>query len=247
MLTGLILDVYAPPLRDDDARPERAARAIEETYPAIRLICELQESPDGPDTRILHESDRESYLRSDDGNIPFITTPGDDPVVTLQGFLEPEPLGPGQSSRLHVLAELPDEPVFLVGAAEVLERMSRALDATWAMLTPAPAHAVIVDQVIGSDSSEEAPQGLPRLRPAWESDDARIPQRLGWLNYWPDALAAALGFPDPARDAAWMAHSRHVNGAWLVQLTPEALDLERADHRTTLSQAYARFASIGRV
>lgn len=72
------------------------------------------------------------------------------------------------------------------------------------------------------------------------------PQILGWLNYWSAETCDYVGFPDPARDEALLAHSyRTPAGAWLVKLGADPLDLKRDEHVTLLREAYARFDKVG--
>ena len=60
---------------------------------------------------------------------------------------------------------------------------------------------------------------------------ASIEMKLSWLNYWSDAVARALGFPDAERDRPLAGgYQRVADQGWLVALTPEPLDLERPDH-----------------
>ncbi|WP_420067698.1 DUF5953 family protein [Stigmatella aurantiaca] len=66
------------------------------------------------------------------------------------------------------------------------------------------------------------PPGLPALHVPWNIPSPEIPHRLGWLNDWSDAAARAIGFPDPARDAALLSRSRRTStGGWVVRLTDE--------------------------
>jgi hypothetical protein len=73
------------------------------------------------------------------------------------------------------------------------------------------------------------------------------PALLGWLNYWSPRAANALGFPDPVKDAPILPLCRQFDdGAWLVKLTADPLDLQRPDHVAALAWAYQRFDKIGR-
>jgi hypothetical protein len=73
-----------------------------------------------------------------------------------------------------------------------------------------------------------------------------IPHRLGWLNYWSDAAARAIGFPDPARDAELLSRSRRTaTGGWVVRLTEAPLDLDNPAHLDALKGAYECFPEIG--
>ncbi|MET0404049.1 MAG: DUF5953 family protein [Cystobacter sp.] len=73
-----------------------------------------------------------------------------------------------------------------------------------------------------------------------------VPHHLGWVNYWSAAAARAIGFPDPARDAELLPHSRRTaTGGWVVQLTAALLDLDNPAHLDALKGAYGRFPEIG--
>jgi hypothetical protein len=139
---------------------------------------------------------------------------------------------------LHVHATLPVLPA--TDAARGLERVVDAVRAYWAMLTPDEAHKVIVKQVVGMDRDESPPAGLPPLDLP-EDLPSDVPQRLGWINYWSSSIAARIGFRDTSSVIA-----RATPTGWIVQLTPEPLDLDRADHLTALRSAYERWPAIGR-
>ncbi len=82
---------------------------------------------------------------------------------------------------------------------------------------------------------------------AEEVDDPRSPEFYEWLNYWSPATAAHLGFPDASRDAEWLSRAEHLeNGGWILQLTPEPLDMEgRPDHVATVRRFLERFPQVG--
>ena len=90
------------------------------------------------------------------------------------------------------------------------------------------------------------PRGLPALKLPEKIPAPEIPARLGWLNYWSDAAARAIGFPDPARDVELLARSRRTaTGGWVVRLTEAPLDLDDPAHLDALKRAYERFPVIG--
>ncbi|MDC0711260.1 DUF5953 family protein [Stigmatella sp. ncwal1] len=89
-------------------------------------------------------------------------------------------------------------------------------------------------------------RGLPIIKLPEKSPTPEIPHRLGWLNYWSDAAAQTIGFPDPLRDAELLSRSRRTStGGWVVRLTDESLDLEKIAHLDALLRAYERFPEIG--
>ncbi|HSP78631.1 MAG TPA: DUF5953 family protein [Myxococcaceae bacterium] len=86
-----------------------------------------------------------------------------------------------------------------------------------------------------SQGGPEPPRGLPALKLPWDIRSPEIPHRLGWLSYWSDAAARAIGFPDPARDAELLSRSRRTaSGGWVVRLTDAPLD-ERLAQRPLIS------------
>ena len=88
---------------------------------------------------------------------------------------------------------------------------------------------------------------LPKLSFQEVASGDGAPARLGWLNYWSELAARALGFPDPDKDARILPLCRRTEaGAWFVKLTDEPLDLLRPDHVEALAWAYWRFDKIGK-
>jgi hypothetical protein len=88
---------------------------------------------------------------------------------------------------------------------------------------------------------------FPRVVDAAWTGHLLYPQRLGWLNYWPRPVCAWAGFPDPARDAGILPLCYQTDdGAWILKLTEEPLDLERDEHVEAIAWAYHRFDMIGR-
>lgn len=72
------------------------------------------------------------------------------------------------------------------------------------------------------------------------------PERLGWSNYWSEATARWLGFPDQDLDRELLKRSRRTaSGAWLVRITDEPLDLTRAEHVRCVAALYERFPRLG--
>lgn len=53
-----------------------------------------------------------------------------------------------------------------------------------------------------------------------DASGAPVQMRLSWLNYWSDAVARALGFPNPVRDRPLEGlYERIGDRGWLVALT----------------------------
>lgn len=72
------------------------------------------------------------------------------------------------------------------------------------------------------------------------------PEQLGWSNYWSEATARWLGFPDQDLDCDLLQRSQRTrSGAWLVRTTQEPLDLTRAEHVRGVAALYERFPRLG--
>jgi len=74
-------------------------------------------------------------------------------------------------------------------------------------------------------------------------DGQAYPLELLWLNYWNDATAARLRFPDEKLDAPLKGLYERLPGGWLVKLTVEPTDLDKPADRERLQWAYDRLAS----
>jgi Family of unknown function (DUF5953) len=135
----------------------------------------------------------------------------------------------------------------LAVAADVLQGVAEGAHSFWAQTTPESATLDIARQtspVMGGPP--HPPRGLPALKPSWQISSPEIPRYLGWLNYWSAAVAQAIGFPDPARDAEWLSRSRSTaTGGWVVRLTDAPLNLDNPAHLAALLSAYERFPEIG--
>jgi hypothetical protein len=66
--------------------------------------------------------------------------------------------------------------------------------------------------------------------------------RLHWLNYWDDATAERLGFPDDKLDVPLEGLYQRLPGGWLVRLTPGPTNLDQQGDLERLQWAYERFA-----
>ncbi len=72
------------------------------------------------------------------------------------------------------------------------------------------------------------------------------PELLGWMNYWSEATCQYIGFPQSERDSDLLASAtRTPGGAWEVTITPDPLDLMRADHLMRYAELHARFPPLG--
>ena len=69
--------------------------------------------------------------------------------------------------------------------------------------------------------------------------------RLQWMNYWSDATAARLGFPDDTLDHPLQGLYERSGGGWLVKLTPQPTDLDKPEDLERVHWAYDRFAGGG--
>jgi hypothetical protein len=167
--------------------------------------------------------------------------------VTVSGRGRSGLFSPGGQDQFEVHARLPlDEPV-IAAAAAVLEGVAEGACALWGRATPDDAEGDIAYQTAPTLEGPPSPRrGLPALKLFEHIRSPEIPYYLGWLNYWSPAAAAAIGFPDPARDAELLSRSRRTaTGGWVVQLTDAPLDLDNPAHLDALKRAYERFPEIG--
>lgn len=239
--------VYAPILLPDDPRPEAGARAIEAVFPEQKMRFEIDDRG-----ALVAIEDRDERLRDGiaRGEMPLLCNGDAEAYVGIDWVFIPPRIGPAGRALTCAMVTMPDTPPFAARTGDLLEQLGDLAGAHWATATPARAAAVIGAQLSPQDvplAQRTFPLGgLPSLRPLRDLPKPEIPERLGWINYLSAAAAALVGFPDPARDEAWLTRARKTTkGAWLVRLTDEPLDVPTDEaHLATLKAAYARFLGV---
>ncbi|HEX5748046.1 MAG TPA: DUF5953 family protein [Archangium sp.] len=240
----LHLHVYAPALTTDDGRPLAAVEGMERALPGLRLAWRVSDAG-----RPIALPEREAWLAESiaDGEFGLLCNGDESYPVTMNGRRESAMASPGGEPLLIVHAKLPQDDAVVAAAGDMLENVAEGVRARWGVVAPGPVRLVIAAQTgPKSGGPEHPPHGLPMLKLPWHIRSPRLPQYLGWINYWSAAAAEALGFPDPTRDAELLARARRTeSGGWVVSLTEAPLDLDKPAHLETLKQAYERFPEIG--
>jgi hypothetical protein len=218
---------------------------MERALPGLRLEWTI--SSEG---KLIQLPQREAWLakgRPTGRGFPLICNGDESYRVTLSGWERPAGISPGGLAQFEAHAKLSLDALRITAAADVLESMGEATRAFWGRATPESVAAELAQQTRHSVREPHvAPRGLPPLKLTEEIRLPEIPARLGWLNYWSDAAARALGFPDSARDAELLSRSRRTaTGGWVVRLTDAPLDLDNPAHLDALKRAYERFPVIG--
>ncbi len=240
----LYLHVYAPALTVDDGRPLAAVEGMERAVPGLRLSWRVSDAG-----RPIALQQRGAWLGKSAASGKFgLLCNGDESYpVTMGGRRGSAMSSPGGEPLLTVHATLPqDEPV-VAAAVDMLENVAEGVRARWGVVAPGPVRLVIAEQTgPKSGGPERPPHGLPMLKLPWNIRSPRVPQYLGWINYWSAAAAEAIGFPDPSRDAELLSRARRTaSGGWVVSLTAAPLDLDTPEHLEALKRAYERFPEIG--
>ncbi len=220
-------DWYAPPLTAGDVRPLRLIQGIERIVPWAGLDYWVPEGSFGP--RRL--ADRDSVLNAAGaaGRLPLIGNKDarkkdGKRAITISHIPR---MDPESAVKLKFSVWLPPEPDIVERAADLAAAMGTAMDAFWGTITPGGAAGTIVNQrMLDSPGPERPPPGLPPLALPERLDPFHVPYFFGWVNYWSKETAERIGFPDPARHAELLERARRLeNGAWVVQLTNEPLDI----------------------
>jgi hypothetical protein len=238
------ITVYAPALVRDDSRPLAVVRGIERALPGLRL----EWTTSGKEDLIaLPHRDEWVAAHRTSGGFPFLCNDDDDHLVTIAGRENPNGLAAGSPPHLEVNATLLLDAAGIAAVAEALEAVAEGARAFWGHATPSKAAVEISRQTRDPMRKPGVPpRGLPALRFSDYIRSPEIPHCLGWLNYWSDAAARAIGFPDPVRDAEVLPRSRRTSsGGWVVPLTDTPLDLDNPTHLDALKRAYERFPEIG--
>ncbi|WP_434383023.1 DUF5953 family protein [Melittangium boletus] len=241
----LVLTVYAPALADEDSRPMAVICGLERVLPGLRLDSTI--SSEGNLTPL---SRREAWLsrgRPNGKEVRLICNSDDRYRVTVSGWERPAGVSPRGQSQLEVHVKLPLLVAGHAVAVDAFESVGEATCAFWGRVTPEGVAAEMAQQVRHSMRQPHvSPRGLPTLKRTEELHSPELPHHLGWLNYWSDAAAGAIGFPDSTRDAELLSRSRRTaTGGWVVQLTDAPLDLDTPSHLDALKRAYERSPRIG--
>jgi len=243
--TDIAIIVYAPALVGNDGRPLAVVHGMERACPGLRLEWTI--SREGKLSRLPQ---REAWLaqgRPTGRGFRLICNGDESYRVTVSGWERPAGLSPRGQAQFEVHAALPLDATGIAAAVEVLEAIAEGARAFWGHATPFNAGVDIAHQTKNRpDDLEPPPRGLPVIKSPSAMRSPEIPHRLGWLNYWSNAAARTIGFPDPARDAELLSRARHTaTGGWVVRLTDAPLDLDNPAHLDALKRAYERFPEIG--
>lgn len=240
----IVISVYAPTLVGDETRPLAIAQGMERALPGLRLGWTTSEKED-----LIPLPNRDQGIATDKGNggFFFLCNDDEDRLVTLSGSENPLGLAADGVPHFEVHASLPLDTASIAAAADVLAAIGEFALAFWGHATPFNAGVEIAEQTSPTLAGPACPpRGLPALKLPDKIRSPEIPHRLGWLNYWSAAVAQAIGFPDPARDAELLSRARRTpSGGWVVQLTDAPLDLDSPAHLDALKRAYERFPEIG--
>ncbi|NTX63405.1 hypothetical protein HUA74_22385 [Myxococcus sp. CA051A] len=240
----LDMTVYAPTLAEHDGRTLAVVRGMERALPGLRLEWEVSKGG-----RPIELPQREAWLAeaATRGKFPLLCNGDESYPVTISGMRRSASASPGGQQQLQVHAKLPLDAAIITAAAELLEGMAEGARAFWGHATPDSAALDIAYQTAPTLEGPPSPRrGLPALKLFEHIRSPEIPYYLGWLNYWSDAAAEAIGFPDPARDTDLLSRARRTaTGGWIVPLTEAPLELDNPAHLDALLRAYERFPKIG--
>jgi hypothetical protein len=239
----LLIIVYAPPLTAGDGRALAAVHGLERAFPGVQLAWWLAR---GGRPIALTQRDKWVSEAAAHGSFPLLCNGDESYLVTMRAHAFSGDIEAGRHPVTQIHANIPLDTAGIAAAEGVLAAMGDGSQAWWGLGSLLKSGAEIAQQTIQPGFPHVPPRGLPLLQQPSEIPSPLIPQRLGWLNYWSEAAAAATGLSDPARDADMFARVRRTPaGAWVLRLTEEPLDLNIPAHLDALRRAYDRFPAIG--
>ncbi|RKI33381.1 hypothetical protein D7Y27_34785 [Corallococcus sp. AB004] len=240
----LVFTVYAPPLVPNDARPPEVVRGMEQALSGLRMEWEI--SKEGNPIALPR---RDAWLGEAAARkkFPLLCNGDESYAITVGGLELPASQSPGHKALLSIQAKLPLDTRVIECAAGMLASIAESARGFWGHASQKNFGVEISEQLRRSaDGPELSPRGLPMLEMPWNIRSPVTPRYIGWLNYWSEAAAQAIGFPDAARDAELLSRSRRTpSGGWVVQLTEAPLDYDNPEHIEALRRAYERFPAIG--
>ncbi|MCY1043051.1 DUF5953 family protein [Corallococcus sp. bb12-1] len=241
----LRITAYGPALSGADDRPLAVVHGLERALPDLRLAWRV--SDEGKPVLLPQRDAWIAQGRADGPGFHLLCNGDEGYPVTIFGWERPAGSSSGGKPLFEVHAGLPLDAAVNVAAADVLEAIAEGARAFWGRATPFNASVEISLQTRHPVRKPGVPsRGLPVLNLPEDIHLPEIPHCLGWLNYWSEAAAQAIGFPDPARDSELLSRSRRTaTGGWVVQLTEAPLDLDNPAHLAALLRAYERFPAIG--
>jgi hypothetical protein len=236
--------VYSPALAVNESRPLAVVHGMERAVPGLCIGFMISD-----EGQLIPLQDRDALVarESKRGKFPTLRSIDDNFRVRIMGWGKPAGMSPGGRAQFEFHVSVPLSADGIAAAAALLEAVAEEARAFWGLATPFSAGVNIARQTKNRpDDLEPPPRGLPVIKSPSAMRSPEIPHRLGWLNYWSDAAARAIGFPDPARDAELLSRSRRTaTSGWVVKLTDAALDLDNPAHLDALKRAYVRFPEIG--
>ncbi|WP_244238193.1 DUF5953 family protein [Corallococcus terminator] len=238
--------VYGPANAGNAGRPLAAVHGMERALPGLRLDWRI--SDEGKPIPLPQRDAWVADGQTDEPGLPLLCNGDESYPVTISGWEKSSASSPGGQPQFEIHVSLPlATPGIAAIAADVLEAIAEGARAFWGHATPFNAGVEISRQTRHPVRKPGVPpRGLPTLNLPEELRLPEIPQRLGWMNYWSEAAAQAIGFPDSARDSELLSRSRRTaTGGWVVQLTEAPLDLDNPAHLAALMRAYERFPEIG--
>ena len=240
----LAFTINALALEQNDSRPLTVVREMERAFPGLHMEWEI--SKQGLPIALPQ---RDSWLKeaASRRRFPLLCNGDESYPITISGLETSARQAPGGQPLLDIHAELPLDAVTIEHAANMLVGIAECARGFWGHASEGSFGVEISEQLRrDSDSPRLSPRRLPMLEMPEHLRSPAIPQYLGWLNYWSEAAAQAIGFPDAARDSELLSRSRCTpSGGWVVQLTEAPLDYGNPEHIEALRRAYERFPAIG--
>ncbi|MHA7633443.1 DUF5953 family protein [Corallococcus sp. M7] len=240
----IAVTIYAPALMHNDGRVLTVVHAMERAIPGLRMEWEI--SKEGHPIALPQ---RDSWVEeaASRRRFPLLCNGNESHPVTLNGLETSARQAPGGQPLLDIHAQLPLDAVAIENAANMLVGIAESARGFWGHASQGSFGVELSEQLHRSANSPKlSPRGLPMLEMPKHLRSPTVPHYLGWLNYWSEAAAQAIGFPDASRDSELLSRSRRTpSGGWVVQLTEAPLDYDNPEHIGALRRAYERFPAIG--
>jgi hypothetical protein len=215
-----------------------------ETATGDSLIYELGEG--GTPSRLASRDDAVEDAVVTTGWLPLLSNGIGGRHVSVTGHIIPSNYGAGGVEAFEILVRTPASESYVSAGPRIVGRVGQALEAYWGRGSSSDLAAAVFEQTEKAGRKSRPPFDLPVISPQANLGDPACPNALGWVNYWSRRTVELLRVrKGDSRLVVFEDAENLLNGAMVVVVTKEFLEVANLEHLARLKRAYDRFPEIG--